>query len=162
MKPFRTLTVALLAFSFTLTGCFGKFALTRKVYNFNAEIGDKFLRSIVLWVFIVLPVYSIAAFIDFIAFNLIEFWTGNNPVDSGKLGSVEKDGTVLTANRSGDKLEFVASQNGIVMHRVVFQKTAGAVLDAKVFQADGKLLDQTAVSNGASAEELAFLQTAAL
>ncbi len=65
---------------FSVYGCFGKFNLTRKVYDINAKVGDKFLRSAVTWAFIIIPVYGIAAFLDFVLFNTIEFWTGSNPV----------------------------------------------------------------------------------
>lgn len=74
---------ALLAIS-TLTGCYGKFALTRKVYELNGHVSDKFLRSGLTWVFIIVPVYWVAALVDFIAFNTIEFWSGKNPVASGE------------------------------------------------------------------------------
>jgi hypothetical protein len=61
------------------TGCFGEFALTRKAYNWHADIGNKFVRSLLLWI----PmgfVYSITAFVDVVILNLIEFWSGSNPI----------------------------------------------------------------------------------
>ena len=68
----------------TLSGCYGKFALTKKVYALNGQVSDKFLRSGLTWVFIFVPVYGSAALVDFIAFNTIEFWSGNNPVTYGE------------------------------------------------------------------------------
>ncbi len=61
-------------------GCFGKFQLTRKVYEINQSIQDKYLRSAVTWVFVIIPVYGVAGILDFILFNVIEFWSGENPV----------------------------------------------------------------------------------
>ncbi|MCX7990907.1 MAG: DUF3332 domain-containing protein [Proteobacteria bacterium] len=61
-------------------GCFGKFNLTRKVYDINSKVSDKFLRSAVTWAFIIIPVYGISALLDFVLFNTIEFWTGKNPI----------------------------------------------------------------------------------
>lgn len=64
-------------------GCFGKFALVRAIYKANDSIGNKFAKSLVTWVFVIVPVYAVAALIDFVIFNLIEFWGGSNPIGSG-------------------------------------------------------------------------------
>jgi hypothetical protein len=76
-KP--ALFIGLLSLGFAQTGCFGEFALTRKAYNWHASIGNKFVRSLLLWI----PmgfVYSITAFVDVVILNLIEFWSGSNPM----------------------------------------------------------------------------------
>ncbi len=62
------------------TGCYGKFALTQKLYGWNGSLGNKFVNTIVFWAFILLPVYEVCAFVDFVALNLIEFWSGTNPL----------------------------------------------------------------------------------
>lgn len=62
------------------TGCFGEFALVRKVYNWNSEIGGKFVNTLVFYGLNILPVYGIAGLVDFVILNLIEFWSGSNPV----------------------------------------------------------------------------------
>ena len=62
------------------TGCFGEFALVRKVYNWNADIGGKFVNTLVFYVLNIIPVYGIAGFVDFVILNLIEFWSGSNPI----------------------------------------------------------------------------------
>lgn len=43
-------------------------------------MGGKFIKSLVFWVLLVIPVYEVAGFIDFIILNLIEFWIGTNPL----------------------------------------------------------------------------------
>lgn len=68
----------------TLTACYGTFPLTRKIYRVNGDVKDKFLRSALTWAFAIVPVYGLAALADFIAFNTIEFWSGNNPVAVGE------------------------------------------------------------------------------
>lgn len=64
----------------TQTGCFGEFALTRKAYVWHDGVTDsKFVKSLLLWI----PmgfVYSITAFVDVVILNLIEFWSGSNPL----------------------------------------------------------------------------------
>ncbi len=78
-----------LAAALSATGCYGKFALTKKVYDWNGSFGNKYLVSILFWVLSIIPVYEIAGVVDVFILNLIEFWTGGNP-----LASVEhEDGT---------------------------------------------------------------------
>ena len=65
----------------TQTGCFGEFALVRKVYNWNEEVSpNKFVKTLVFYVLNIVPVYGIAGFIDVVILNLIEFWSGSNPL----------------------------------------------------------------------------------
>jgi hypothetical protein len=73
-----------------MTGCYGRFALTRKIYDWNGRAtGDKFVNTIILWGLIIIPVYEISLFLDFVLFNTIEFWGGSNP-----MAQVQPDGTV--------------------------------------------------------------------
>ncbi len=65
---------------FIQTGCFGSFKLIEKVYEWNGSIEDKFVRSIVFWALCIIPVYAIAGFVDIVILNVIEFWSGSNPV----------------------------------------------------------------------------------
>jgi hypothetical protein len=85
-------------------GCFGKFQLTRKVYDMNQSIDEKYVRSAATWIFVIVQVYTVVALIDLIVFNVIEFWTGENPVAEGKVTKVYAQGngrTVLTLSRDG-------------------------------------------------------------
>lgn len=85
-------------------GCFGNFQLTRKVYDVNRSIDDKYVRSAATWIFVIVQVYTVAALLDLIVFNVIEFWTGENPVSSAPVTKVYAQGngkTVLTLSRDG-------------------------------------------------------------
>ena len=85
-------------------GCFGKFQLTRKVYDINQSIDEKYVRSAATWIFVIVQVYTVAALLDLIVFNVIEFWTGENPVAEAKVTKVYAQGngrTVLTLSRDG-------------------------------------------------------------
>jgi len=67
-----------------LSGCFGKFALTQKVYKWNNSLGNKFVKTLVFWAFCIIPVYEVVVgFLDPVIFNLIEFWSGSNPLAMG-------------------------------------------------------------------------------
>lgn len=79
------------------TGCYGSFGLTNKVYEFNGSVGDKFINTIVFWVFVIVPVYEVTFFLDGVLFNLIEFWSGNNPI------AMQEGDTDIQMIKSGDR-----------------------------------------------------------
>ncbi len=68
------------------SGCFGPFNLTRNVYNWNSgikgsgEVNEKWMKEIVFFGMIVIPVYMFSALLDAFVFNAIQFWSGSNPV----------------------------------------------------------------------------------
>jgi hypothetical protein len=84
MKRFSSLVIAMVIATTTLQGCYGKMALTRKVYHVNGEVQNKYARSLVTWAFVIVPVYAVSALADFIVFNTIEFWSGNNLIGEGE------------------------------------------------------------------------------
>lgn len=90
----------------TVSSCYGKFLLTRKLYTWNGTVGNKFVNSLVMWVLIIIPVYGIVNFVDLVILNTVEFWTGNNPM-AMKAGEKE----VQVAEVNGVKLQMTATQN---------------------------------------------------
>lgn len=93
----------------SIQGCYGKFALTRKLYAVNGEVSDKFLRSGLTWVFLFFPVYGVVGLADLIVFNTIEFWSGKNPVAEGEKNFRYVDGADrydVHARKSGDDIQY--------------------------------------------------------
>jgi hypothetical protein len=93
------------------TGCFGKFALVRKVYEWNNSIAGndmsgKFVKTLVMYGLIIVPVYEFAGVIDFWILNLIEFWTGSNP-----LAMKEGQKEVKFVEHNGLKYQIIATHN---------------------------------------------------
>jgi hypothetical protein len=95
-----------------LNSCFGEFQLVRKVYTWNSELMDKdtlmgrFVNNLVFIALNVIPVYGIAGAVDFWILNLVEFWTGSNPLAMAE-GEIEqqrifKDGRefMITATKN--------------------------------------------------------------
>ena len=76
--PRRTLMTAALALAGS--SCYGQFALTKKLHAWNGSFGNKFLSTLLFWVFVLLPVYEVTLLVDAWILNLIEFWTGSNPL----------------------------------------------------------------------------------
>jgi hypothetical protein len=97
----------------SLTGCFGSFGLTKKIYNANKSVGGKFVQTLVMYVFMIIPVYGIASFLDIVLFNLIEFWSGSNPL-AMKAGQSETQ----MATIDGKLYEITATKNQFRMRQV--------------------------------------------
>lgn len=97
-----------------LTSCYGSFPITRTVHEFNGNItNSKWIHSIFLWVFLILPVYWLATVVDFFLLNIIEFWSGDTllasteyTLDDGRevaFGPGEsEDVAILTIEREGE------------------------------------------------------------
>ena len=112
MKRFKKLILMATLASFlmmSMFGCYGSFAFTKKVYEFNGSVsGNKFFTNLVFWVLNIVPVYSLASFADVAILNLIEFWTGSNPMamEDGveKIEYVTIDGVEFKLLMSNDTL----------------------------------------------------------
>jgi hypothetical protein len=80
----RLLAVLCMAvLSLHVSGCFGKFSLTRAMWDFNKNIsGNKFIQWAVFLVMVIVPVYAVGTLVDALIINSIEFWTGSNPISS--------------------------------------------------------------------------------
>ncbi|MDD5131596.1 MAG: DUF3332 domain-containing protein [bacterium] len=106
MKKLISLVLVICLFSFVLSGCYGSFQVTRKLWKWNGTVGDKWLNEVVFLVMNIVPVYGVAAFVDAIVVNSIEFWTGKNPVTAAnsktiKVVSVEDKQAVLAFYGNG-------------------------------------------------------------
>jgi hypothetical protein len=117
MRKFRRhLAAVALALSLSIgaSGCYGSFALTRWVYDFNGKVTDnKFVHSIVTWAFLIVPVYSIAGFVDFVVLNMIEFWTEQPVINLPQAPRVQvsENGTV-DVDLGGTAMRFVPAGDG--------------------------------------------------
>lgn len=112
---FLMIAAALALASFT-TGCFGKFALTRKLWQWNDSLGNGFLKTVVMWAFFIIPVYEVFGLADLWVLNVIEFWGGSNPVGQMQQlpdGSIqmEKDGIVMRLVPRGEN-QFAMLRDG--------------------------------------------------
>ena len=78
----KMLIAVALASVIGFSGCIGSFSLTQKLYSWNQEAtGSKFVNTGIMWLLgFITPVYGVTMFIDVAILNLIEFWTGGNPM----------------------------------------------------------------------------------
>ncbi len=89
----------------SLAGCYGKFQLTRKLNEINESVEEPYLRSAVTWVFVIPYVFT--AFLDFAVFNVIEFWSGENPLEPAPAPAPQSlrkgdEKAVMTVSREGE------------------------------------------------------------
>jgi hypothetical protein len=105
IKLMSVLLIVLLSMSL-FPGCYGKFHLVRDIYKWNGEVGNKWVNSLVMWVLFIVPVYQVAGFIDFCILNVIEFWTGKDPL---AMQPGEKE--IQLVEWEGKDYEITATQN---------------------------------------------------
>jgi hypothetical protein len=113
---FKQMVVVLLIASMALmtVGCYGSFNLTKKVYNWNGSLGNKWVVELVFLAMYVVPVYGIAGFIDVVILNSIEFWTGNNPMASNVKSD---DGVNVSFNKEKNRVEVsYAGKTFVLVH----------------------------------------------
>lgn len=79
MKKFLLATVAL---TVLLTGCTGPFTLTKKVHSWQTSFDDQWVDEIAFLGCVIFPVYGLSTLGDALIFNSVEFWTGENPMDT--------------------------------------------------------------------------------
>ncbi len=76
----------LVCFLTVTSACYGPFNLTRNIYHWNSEVrgsgevSEKWMKEIVFFGMIIIPVYMLSALADAFIFNSMQFWTGNNPI----------------------------------------------------------------------------------
>jgi len=137
--------LTLMALTPLVLSCYGRFPLTRTIYRVNGELGGavgsdstqhKFVQSVVMWVFVIIPVYSVSMIIDAIVFNLIEFWTGN-VIQIGE--HVAPDGTRLSVvpDVGGQTATMTISKEGQVLARQRLVRVGERRLEVR--QEDGSL-----------------------
>lgn len=89
------------------TSCFGSFQLTKNVLSFNDRVFKTELgKTILFWLMIFVPIYELSVIIDIFFLNVIEAWTGSNPL-SMQEGEVEYE----IIERNGIAYEFKVTKN---------------------------------------------------
>ena len=94
----RAFLAMMVAFSIVLSGCYGSFALTQRMYHWNGNVDGKYVNSLLLWVLGIAQVYTVTLVLDAAILNVIEFWSGKNPVP---FRSVRRSEKIVV---SGDKI----------------------------------------------------------
>lgn len=150
--------VVAICFMTVSTACYGPFNLTRNVYHWNSgikgsgEVNDKWMKELVFFGMIVIPVYMFSALLDAFIFNSIQFWSGDNPVKASDLGrdgqtkvvrlgdatvrwTPMEEGATVTYERNGVVERRATIVPGATGYRLVDE--AGTILAEAQYGADG-------------------------
>jgi hypothetical protein len=107
-----------------LSGCYGNFNLTRKLWKWNGTIGTKWVNEAAFLGLVILPVYEFASLGDAIIFNSIEFWTGKNPVTAKNVKSIEAGDkqAVLSYTPDAHRLRVDNFEKGRITSTLIFEQ----------------------------------------
>ncbi len=139
---FKQVVVLLLVATMAMmsVGCYGSFALTKKVYNWNGSLGNKWVVEVVFLACNIIPVYGIAGFADAVILNSVEFWTGKNPM-AAKINS--EDGTTVTFNQEKNEMTISYAGKSFTISREEGKSTVkdaeGNILAFAVSDANGNM-----------------------
>ena len=120
-------------------GCYGAFPLTHLVYKVNGAIKPGLLTQIVFWIFVILPVYSIAVVADAVVLNLVEFWTGAK-IDVSSVQGEDGTSYVLAPSEDGRQAVLTISKEGQVSGVLRFVRLSDGLIEVR--DADGQLAGQ--------------------
>jgi len=85
-------------------------------------VGDKWVKSIVMFALCVVPVYELAGFADWALLNTIQFWTGKSPV---VLKEGEKE--IQMVEYKGNQYRLTATTNRLDVQQIVDGKPGAPV-----------------------------------
>ncbi len=147
----RLLVLTLIGTTTFATACFGNFSLTRGIYGWNKTVSSsKFVQWIVFVGLSVIPVYEIGMLADLFIFNVLEFWTGSNPIasrDSPQTKEVAlSESKTMVMTNWGDQLDVQIRQNGEVESAFSFVTTETGM---SMIDADGKVVARVQDLDGA-------------
>lgn len=147
LQPFYRIVSLVLLVTVTplMTACYGNFPLTKFIYEFNGDIGDemgegtgaRLIQSIVMWIFVIIPVYGIAMLADAFIFNLVEFWTGE-PVELSSTTTEDGSTVTLAPGESDDVAVLTLERDGEVKAQHQFVRLSPEVMEVRSME--GELL----------------------
>lgn len=121
----KKLTICtLLSASVLFSSCLGSFSAFNGLRDWNDGLtNSKFVDNLVFWALNIVPVYGLFMFGDVFIFNVIEFWSGSNPIAMN-----EGDREVQIVEKDGNTFEMVATKNRLQL-KVIEGERKGDKLD---------------------------------
>lgn len=123
MKKMITMLSILLISLTSFTNCYGSFKLVKKLHIMVGSVNNKWISSvIVILVYLVPIILWVTYILDIVVFNLIEFWSGSNPIsnsDYDENGTAVKEFSQdnvtlkLTYLKFGKEMQIQTFNNGI-------------------------------------------------
>lgn len=114
---------SVLSLSLLCGSCLGSFNAVSGLKAWNDDISnDKFVNNLVFWGLNIIPVYGLFVLGDALIFNVIEFWSGSNPI-------AMKDGDMETqiVKRDGNTYKMTATKNRMTLSVIKGQKKGNKI-----------------------------------
>ncbi|NAY91974.1 DUF3332 family protein [Muricauda sp. JGD-17] len=128
----KAISCLLLCSAILFSSCLGSFRAFNNLKDWNQGLTDsKFLDNLIFWGLWIVPVYELFFLGDAIIFNVIEFWSGSNPI-AMKPGESETQ----MVEHEGNTFKMVATKNRVQI-AVVDGPKKGKKLDL-VYKPDEK------------------------
>jgi len=134
------------------TSCLGSFSAFNSLRDWNDGLtSNKFLDNLIFWALNIVPVYGLFFFGDVIIFNVIEFWSGSNPIAMNE-GDVETQ----IVERNGNTYQMIATKNHLQIN-VIDGVDKGQTLDLvynpdeqswSALKADGEVIKLSSFEDG--------------
>lgn len=122
----------LLILPMALGGCYGSFPLTKAIYKYNGEVSEnKWVKTLVFWLFLIIPVYGIGTFVDAIVFNLVEFWSGKQLMSVGPTTDSNGNTVTLTASADGQEAILTVSRDGQTLSQERFVRVSDNLIEVR-------------------------------
>lgn len=116
----KLLWCSVLSLSFLSTSCLGSFSAWNGLKEWNEDVdNDKFVNNAIFWGLHIIPIYPLFYLGDFFIFNVVEFWSGSNPLAMNE-GDIEKQ----LIEKNGVQYEMIATRNQMKI-RVLSGEKAG-------------------------------------
>lgn len=121
----KKLTICtLLSASILFSSCLGSFSAFNGLRDWNDGLtNSKFVDNLVFWALNIVPVYGLFMFGDVVIFNVIEFWSGSNPIAMN-----EGDREIQVVEKDGNTFEMIATKNRLQL-KVIEGERKGDKLD---------------------------------
>lgn len=151
MNKTRFITLALTA-SILFSSCLGSFSAFNNLKDWNSEVSDsKFVNNLLFWGLNIIPVYGLFFLGDAVIFNVIEFWSGSNPIAMDE-GDIEKEYYV----KDGKSYEIIATKNKMQINQLKEDEVSKSVEliytpENKTWNAkteDGELIKLSSMEDG--------------
>lgn len=105
----KLLLCSVMSLAFLSTSCLGSFSAWNGLRDWNENVADnKFVNNAIFWGLNIIPIYPLFYAGDVFIFNLVEFWSGSNPIAMSD-GEVEKQ----LIEKDGVQYEMIATKNEI-------------------------------------------------
>ena len=103
----KMLACSFLSLSLLFSSCLGSFGAFNNLKDWNQNVSNsKFVNNLIFWGLNIIPVYGIFFVGDALIFNVIEFWSGSNPI-----AMEEGDSEMQIVERDGNTIRMVATKN---------------------------------------------------